>query len=246
MLFLKYASLRINALLVVSLGFASAAGVRDAPIPGPTAIASNAAVNYCFARVRGLDPGRLPPAYLVLRLQVSVSYHNSAPRPVILPVEHERTIYTALTPGPMSVFKQGLGLLDPVLKVMKELPPDVSPDSPIIPKNDVFTVIPAGGDMSPPLSEEVIIPVSRKGFFRKYPDLRGKRVYVKLRFLHREMAAPLEAQLSDRWSGFGVPWTGTLTTNTILIDVPAAPEAGPCKDLYVPAHGVAGLDDHTK
>jgi hypothetical protein len=179
----------------------------------------------------------------VLRLRVTVSYHNPGPQPLILPLERERTIYTALKPGPMSVFKEGLGLLDPIIKVMEELPPDVSPDNPVTPKNDYFAVIPAGGELTPPLEEEITIPVSRKGVFKKYPDLRGRRVYVKLRFVHRQLAPVFEAHLSDQWSRFGAPWTGTLTTNTILIDVPVAPEAEPCKDSYTPAHPVVGLDD---
>jgi hypothetical protein len=143
----------------------------------------------------------------------------------------------------MNVFKEGLGLLDPILKPMEHLPPDVSPDSPIDPKNNSFTVIPAGGEMTPPLLEEITMPVSRKGVFRRYPDLRGHRVYVKLRFTHRELTSALQANLSDRWSRFGVPWSGALTTNTILIDVPAAPQAAPCKDTYTPAHPAAGLGD---
>jgi hypothetical protein len=123
-----------------------------------------------------------------------------------------------------------------VLKEMQELPPAVSADNPISPQNDVFTVIPAGGEMTPPLLEELILPVNRKGLFRRYPDLRGHRVYVKLRFVHRELSPVLQANLSDRWSRFGVPWSGTLTTNTILVDVPAAPDAAPCKDVATPAH----------
>jgi len=162
---------------------------------------------------------------------------------VILPLEHERTIYTSLKPGQMSVFKEGLGLFDPTFKEMTELPPDVSPDNPVSPKNDYFAVIPAGGEMTPPLVEEITLPVSRKGVLRQYPDLRGHRVYVKLRYTHRELSAALNAHLSDQWSRFGVPWTGTLTTNTILIDVPAAPEAAPCKHNAKPAHPAVGLND---
>jgi hypothetical protein len=243
MLSMKFAIARLSTLACVGLCFGQAAEVRNSPIASPSAIATNADASYCFARVRGLDPERLPPAYLVLRLRVAVSYRNRGTRPVILPLERERTIYTALKPGSMSVFKEGVGLFDPVLKEMKELPADVSPDSPISPKNDVFTVIPAGGEMTPPLLEEITLPVSRKGLFRRYPDLRGHRVYVTLRFAHRELSAALQANLSDRWSRFGVPWTGTLTTNTIMIDVPTAPEAAPCKDVQTPAHPVKGLDD---
>ena len=143
----------------------------------------------------------------------------------------------------MSKFHQPLGLFDASYNVMKYLPADVSPDNPVTPKNDVFTVIPAGGEMTPPLLEEITMPVSRKGVFRRYPDLRGHRVYVKLRFEHQKLSAALEANLSDRWSRFGLPWSGTLTTYTILIDVPAAPQAAPCKDNYTPAHSAAGLGD---
>jgi hypothetical protein len=240
MAIMKFAIARLSALICVNLCFAQAATLQ---ITSPTAIATNADVEYCFAQVRGLNPERLPPAYLVLRLRVTVLYINNAARPMILPLERARTIYTALEPGQMSVFKDSLGLFDPTVKVMKDLPGNVSPDSPITPKNDVFAVIPAGGEMTPPLLEEIILPVNRKGVLRKYPDLRGRRVYIKLRFVHRMLTAALEANLSDRWSRFGVPWTGTLTTNTILIDVPAAPQATPCQDLYIPAHPVVGQDD---
>jgi hypothetical protein len=107
------------------------------------------------------------------------------------PLERKRTIYTALKPGAMNEYEEGLGLFNPVLKEMQELPPAVSADNPISPKNDVFTVIPAGGEMTPPLLEELILPVNRKGLFRRYPDLRGHRVYVKLRFVHRELSPVL-------------------------------------------------------
>jgi hypothetical protein len=219
-----------------------AASVRGPGIVSPSAIAADAHVGYCFARVRGLDPGRQPPAYLVLRLNVTVSYRNAGTRPLILPLERERVVYTSLKPGAMNVFKEGIGLFDPIIKPMKELPDDVNPDNPVTPKNDVFTVIPAGGEMTPPLAEEIILPVSRKGLFKRYPDLRGHRVYIKLRFVHRELTAALQAHLSDQWSRFGVPWSGTLTTNTILVDVPAAPQAEPCKDIDTPAHPAVGLE----
>jgi len=241
------ASARAGALIWavawISQGIGQAATVRDAKTASPVAVATAANVEYCFARPRGLEPERLPQAYLVLRLHVTVSYLNEGTRAVILPLERVRTIYTALKPGQMSVFKPGLGLLASDLKVMNHLPPDVGPDSPVDPKNDVFGVIPAGGQLTPPLTEEVILPVNRQGVFRKYPDLRGRRVYVKLRFAHQKLDPALEANLSDRWSRFGVPWTGTLTTNTILIDVPAAPKAEPCTDKYTPAHPVVGVDD---
>ena len=239
---MKLTIARLGALLCVALGFVQAAD-RNAPIAGPSAIATKADVTYCFDRVRGLDPERLPEAFVVLRLRVTVAYVNQATRPVILPLEHERIIYTALKEGQMSVFKEGLGLFDSIPKLMQELPDDVSPDNPVSPKNDVFTVIPAGGQMTPPFAEEITLPVNRKGVFKKYPDLRGKRVYLKLRYIHQKLSDALQAKLSDRWSRFGVPWTGTLTTNTILIDVPSAPEAAPCKDSYKPAHPKVDLDD---
>jgi hypothetical protein len=240
---MKFVIATVSALTCAGLFFSQAATLPDSKISSPTAEATSADVNFCFARVRGLDPTRLPPAYLVLRLNVTVSYRNPGTRPLILPLERERTIYTALKPGSMNVFKEGMGLFDPILKPMNDLPADVSPDSPVNPKNDVFAVIPAGGEMTPPLLEEITLPVSRKGLFKKYPDLRGHRVYLKLRFVHRELSAALEASLSDRWSSFGVPWTGTLTTNTILIDVPASPEAAPCKDNDRPAHPAVGLQN---
>jgi hypothetical protein len=209
---------------------AQAAGPRDAAVAGPVAIATNADTSYCFARVRGLDPGRLPQSYLVLKLRVRVSYQNEGSRPLIVPLERERTVYTALKPGPMSVFHEPAGIFPPAMKVMKELPADVSADNPVDPANDVFAVVPARGEMKPPLLEEIVLPVNRTAVFRHYPDLRGQRVYIKLQFVHRELSGALTAKLSDRWFKIGVPWTGKLTTNTFVVDVPANPQGLPCND----------------
>lgn len=222
-------------------GLVPGAAPRDSAVAGPEAIATKADVSYCFARVRGLNPERLPPAYLVLQLHLKVSYRNAGTRPLILPLERERAIFTSLKPGNMIRFREHPSLFDPSHKTMKHLPPDVGPDSPLDPKNDIFTVIPANGEMSPLLLEEVTLPVDRKGEFRHYPDLRGRRLYLKLRFVHRELDDALKADLSDRWSRFGVPWTGTLTTNTIVIDVPAAPQAAPCVDIPKPDRPVVGI-----
>jgi hypothetical protein len=212
-----------------------AATLPGSGLPGPSAVATSAEANYCFARVRGLDPGHLPPAYLVLQLRVRVAYRNPGTRPRIIPMERERTIYTALKPGAMTEFHAPFRLLDsdPAFNVMKDLPADVSPENPIDPKNDVFAVIPAKGEMTPALMEEITLPVNRKSLFRKDPDLRGHRVYLRLKFAHKELSAALAADLSDRWARFGVPWTGTLTTNTITIDVPQSPQGLPCKDTYL-------------
>ena len=231
------------ALFAVTVVVAPGAPAREKTVTGPVALATNAAASFCFARVRGLEPERLPPSYLVLRLRVTVSYRNNGKLPLILPLEHERVVYTATRPGRMGVYKQGLSFFDPVVKPMNTLPEGVSSDNPTVPKNDFFAVIPAGGEMTPPMLEDIMLPVNRKGVFRNYPDLRGRRVYLKLRFEHQKLAPNLEANLSDRWSRFGVPWTGTLTTNTILVDVPASPQAAPCQDDYTPSHRVAGSDD---
>lgn len=239
---MKFAIAHVSAFTCVGLCFGQDATPRNSKIASPTAVATNADAIYCFARARGLDPERLPPAYLVVQLRVRISYRNPGTRPLILPLERERTIYTGLKPGEMNVFQDHLRLLEPAFKAMKELPADVSPDSPVSPKNDVFTVIPAGGEMAPALLEEFTVPVNRKGVFRRYPDLRGHRAYIKLQFVHRELSAALKADLSDRWARFGVPWTGTLTTNTFAIDVPVAPQAAPCVDIQTPAHPAKDAD----
>jgi len=245
MFFSRFTIVPVSALLcaVFLLGQSSAqaATARQPGIPNPEAVATDAQVNYCFARGRGLNPERLPPAYLVLRLRVTVEYHNLASRPLILPWEHERSIFTALKPGQLKLFKDGFGLFDGLPKAMDHLPPEVSPGNPIDPKNDDFVVIPASGTR--PLVEQITLPVARKGVFKKYPDLRGHRLYVQLKFAHRDLTPILQAHLSDEWSRFGVPWTGTLATNTILVDVPPAPQAAPCQDDYTPAHPVVGADD---
>jgi hypothetical protein len=231
-------NLRILCVAVLggALFGAQAATLPDASATSPTASATIAGANYCFLRVRGLDPGRQPQAYLVLRLHVRVSYRNPGTHPLIVPLERERTVFTSLKPGPMTVFHGPYSLLEPSYKVMKDLPTDVNPDSPIDPANDVFTVIPAGSEMSPPLFEDITLPVDRQTLFKKNPDLRGHRVYLRLQFAQRELSPVLDAVLSDRWTQFGVPWSGTLRTNTFAIDVPSSPGGEPCKDSYTPQH----------
>jgi|SRR5579871_1888724 len=243
MRFRKSIAARSVAIFSCWAAVVAGAAPRDTVVPGPTAIATKAEAIYCFARVRGLEPERLPPAYLALRLKVTIAYRNTGARPLILPLERDRTVYTALQSGQMKVFKDNYSLFSPAFKPMKMLPSGVSDSSPIDPKNEFFAVIPASGEMAPPLSEEVLIPVNRKGVLKKYPDLRGRTVFVKLRFVHRELAPVLRAQLSDRWTRFGVPWTGTLTTNTIQVDVPQSPQAAPCQDDYLPAHPNAAPTD---
>jgi hypothetical protein len=214
---------------------------RGANLVGPEAVATNADIRYCFARVRGLDPGQLPQSYLVAQIRVLIAYRNSGSRPVILPVDRHRTIYEGFKPDEMDVLKEHLPLFEPAFKTMKRLPADVNPDSPLSPRNDVFAVIPPGGEMNPPLLEEITLPVSRESAIKQYPDLWGRKVYMKLRFVHRDLSADLKMDLSDRWARFGVPWTGSLTTNTFVFDVPSAPQAAPCVDIPTPAHPVEGI-----
>jgi hypothetical protein len=241
----KFAIALASALSFAGLCFGQPAKPREPGITGPSAVATKADVSYCFARTKGIDPARLPPPYLVLQARVRVSYRNAGTRPLILPLERGRTVYSGLKREDMSVIQEELGLFDTALKVMKALPSDVSPDSPISPKNDVFTVIPAGGEMTPTLMAEISLPVSRKSLFKRSPDLRGHRVYIKLQFVHRELSDDLKADLSDRWSRFGVPWTGTLTTNTIVVDVPAKPQPAACLETQALAQPVAGPDSGT-
>jgi len=230
------------ALLCARAGFGQTETTRHSPAAPPQVVVTDAVASYCFARVRRLDTERQPQSYLEMHLQVTLSYRNGGHRPLIVPMEHVRTVFYATKPGQMVEYKEGLGLLEPSIKAMKELPADVSPADPVHPKNDVFAIIPAGGEMMP-VMQEVDLPVNRPGFFRKYPDLRGRRVYVELKFAHRELDAAFEADLSDRWARFGVPWTGTLTTNTIQIDVPAAPQASRCVDIDKPAHPAIDTED---
>jgi hypothetical protein len=208
--------------LVLSLCTLQGASLPDSQRVGLTAAARIAAADYCFARVRRLTPERQPPSYLVLRLRVQVAYRNTGTRPLIIPVEHERTVYTALNPGVMDIFRElpGIDGLVPSLKMMKELPTKVSPDNPSDPRNDVFTVIPARSDYVLPLFEEITLPINHKMLLRHDPDLRGHKLYLRLQLKQQELLPALEADLSDRWTRFGVPWTGNVLTNVVTIDVP--------------------------
>ncbi len=172
-------------------------------------------------------PERLPVPPLVLRVRFQVSYHAVGNRPLILPLDHELTVWMSQGPGVMKILHQPAHLMDPSLKMMTHLPADVSADSPINPANDVFGVIPAGGDMIAPVEEEVTLQIYKRSLKQKI-DLRGRRVYLKLQLDHQPLAPGLEGELSDRWSKFGAPWTGELRTNTLIFDVPAIPQAKEC------------------
>ena len=86
---MRFVIARVSVLICVGFCAGRAATIRDLKIISPTAVATNAEVSYCFDRVRGLDPERLPPAYLVLRVRITVSYSNAGTRPLILPLERE-------------------------------------------------------------------------------------------------------------------------------------------------------------
>lgn len=146
----------------------------------------------------------------------------------------------------MSAFRENPGFFATAVMPMKDLPANVGPNSPVTPANDVFTIIPAGGEMTPALWEEFLLPVTRQGLFKHYPDVRGHRVYIKLQFAHQALSAGLKADLAGRWAVFGVPWTGTLTTNTFAVDVPAAPLAAARCVEPQPAHPVSSRDQNAQ
>jgi hypothetical protein len=224
----------LSALACLSLCTLQGASLPDSRRVGLTGAARITAAEYCFARTRRFTPERQPPSYLVLRLKIQVAYRNTGTRPLIIPVEHERTVYTAFKQGVMNIFREmpGIDGITPSLKIMKELPTSVSPDNPIDPKNDVFVVIPAGGDYVPPQFEEITLPVNHKTMLTySYPDMRGKKLYLRLQLKQQELLPTLETDLSDRWTRFGAPWTGGVMTNVVTIDVPRQfPQEKPCVD----------------
>ncbi len=224
-----------KSFLSLCLCVSARAGLPATPVNGPEAYAAITGASFCFAHTRALNVERQPPSYLVLHLKVRVAYTNTGSRPLIIPLGHELTAYTALKLGVMKISPQQRNFPDdqsPVL--MKNLPADVNPDNPVNPHNDVFSIIPAAGYMTPAFEDDIVLPVNHKTLFRNDPDLRGHRLYLRLQYDHQEISPALEAQLSDRWSSFGVPWTGMLRTNTVTFDVPANPNGGPCVDTRVP------------
>lgn len=203
--------------------------------PVATAPASTVAVTestYCFSYFRGLRPERQPPSYLVLKLNLEVSYHNGGGRPLIVPLAHERKVYMSLARGTMKPLKTpgSFNIFEPSVSVMKRLPADVSPDNPVNPANDVFGIFASHVGTALPDVEEVTIPVYVKSQLKKYPDLRGHKVYLRLKLDHQGIDPALWAVLSDRWARFGVPWTGSTLSNTLVIDVPADANGKPCVD----------------
>jgi len=169
-----------------------------------------------------------------------VSYRDAGSRPLIVPLNHEVTVYTSLKPGLMKIAR-GAGGSSSKLNVMEHLPADVSPQSPVNPANDVFTIIPAGGAMTPPLVEDITIPIYKKTIKQRI-DLRGHKLYVKLQLDHQPLSPALEAAMSDRWTSYGTPWTGRIRTDTLLLDIPALPAAKECIDTRDASYPHRGLD----
>jgi hypothetical protein len=207
------------------------AGLR-VPANPPEATADITEAHYCFDRMRGINSERMPVPALTVQLTVRVSFTNTGTNagapPLILPLDHERIVYIALSPGAMKVLPKPVNLLEPKLHAMAHLPPDVNPANPVDPSTGVFAIVRAGGSTAL-YEEKVTVPVYRNTM-RTHTDLRGHRVYLRLQLEHQAMTPALEADLSDHWSRFGVPWTGTLRTNTFVLDVPAAPRAVECSD----------------
>lgn len=215
---------------------ASAASVGGNPVTDPEAVAAITSADYCFAHTRALEYERQPPSYLVLHLHLKVAYKNNGARPLILPLGRDLTVYTALKPGIMKKTPQPSNFPDDsIVTEMKNLPADVNPENPVFPVNDVFKIIAANAWMNPAFEEDVILPVNHRTLLRHDPDLRGRRVYLRLQFDHQPIAPGLEAKLSDAWVKFGVPWTGMLRTNTLTFDVPKDPPSSkPCVDTRIP------------
>ena len=90
---MKFVIALASVLTCAGLCFGVDAPRRGANLAGPEAVATNADIRYCFARERGLNPGQLPQSYLVAQIRVLIAYRNSGSRPLILPVERQRTIY---------------------------------------------------------------------------------------------------------------------------------------------------------
>jgi hypothetical protein len=136
----------------------------------------------------------------------------------------------------MKAIRESRGLFDQPPEMMMRLPPNVSPANPVNPENDEFRIIPPGGHIALPLEEHfVTVPIRRDA--RPKVDLLGKTLYLRLKLGHRPLAPILEAELSDKWARFGVPWTGDLLTNTLVIRVPASPAAADCVDKRYPDEG---------
>lgn len=216
---------KLVLILALSIGPALAASLPNNSPVSPTAVARIAGGEYCFAHDRRIDVEREPPSWLALRLRIQVAYHNPGGRPLIIPIEHDRTVYTALQAGVMTVYREPITIDDfnPSLKPMIELPPTVSRDNPVNPRNDSFVIVPARGDLVSSEVEEVVFPVNHKTLFRHYPDLRGKKLYIRLQLDQQDMNPSLLTELSDRWSRFGVPWTGNVMTNVMTVQVPHNP-----------------------
>jgi hypothetical protein len=223
---------------ILLAGFAMTWNAAAASLPKaaaqPVAVATVSEAKYCFARVRGLTPERLPPSFLVLQVELQMTYRNPGDRPLILPLAHEHTLYTSLAAGTMKIQKEPVFFNAPSTAPLKHLPADVNPENPTNPNNDVLGIIPARGELKMKDPEEVTLTVFRRSARYHDPDLRGHRVFVRLRMDHQEYDPALEAVLSDRWARFGLPWSGKLLTDTLTFDVPASIDAPPCVDKRDP------------
>jgi hypothetical protein len=223
-----------SAILAVLLLAAVAAGFQQSPdAAGPVATATILNSRYCLGtpspnvpmvrRNGRLEPIELfPPDAITLRLQLSVGYRNTGTVPWILPVASQAVVLAGTDPAALAEVPQPILTQGPA---PSEKLPDGSEE---MPSRSLFPAIPPGESLSVtnPL-ETVLLHIFRPSI-KSEPDLRGKKIYVRLEFFSSRWTPRLLSRLAKKWKNYGTLWTESVRTEPIEINVPRTPEIADC------------------
>jgi hypothetical protein len=200
---------------------------------GPVATATILNSRYCLGtpspnlpmvrRNGRLEPIELyPPDSITLRLQMSVAYRNPASTPWIFPVASQTVVLmgTALD----SLLEAPQPFLTPSPAASDTLP-DRNEDAPA---RALFPALAPRELMNVANPLESIFLHIYTPSIRTEPDLRGKKIYVRLELLSSRWTPRLLARLAKKWKSYGNLWTDSVRTEPIEIEIPRTPEISDC------------------
>ena len=223
----------VTVILVGLLVCSAAVAFQQPDSAGPVAAASILSSRYCLGppspnlpmvrRNGRLEPIELyPPDSITLRLRMNVTYRNTASVPWILPVASQTVVLAGTEPDSLVEVPQPF--LTPSPAASDKLP-DANEDAPA---RALFPSIAPGQSLSVANPLESVLLHIYTPSIRSEPDLRGKKIYVRLELLSSRWTPRLLARLAKKWKNYGNLWTESVRTEPLEIEIPRAPEIADC------------------
>lgn len=170
-----------------------------------------------------LEPIELyPPDAVTLRLQMSVAIRNAATETWIVPVPNQTVVLAGTDPGALREIPQPFLTQTPAAS---DRLPDGNEEAPA---RSLFPTLGPGESLSVgnPLGTMLIRVFTPS--IRSEPDLRGKKMYVRLELFSSQWTPRLLGRLAKKWKNYGVLWTEGVRSEQVEIDVPRMPEISDC------------------